>query len=96
MGGSTMNRVFAYAAMVTASLAIFRIYAVSTAPQFSSWHPVSIQPGQTIWQFGDKLSHVANVDPRVVVQAIVDRNHISGSGSIQPGQVVLIPGQVSK
>lgn len=89
-----MNKVIAYASIAAASLAIYRIYTVSTIPQFSDWHPVTIQMGQTIWQFSNQLSQTGNVDPRLVVQAIVDKNHISGNGTILPGQVVFIPGKV--
>ena len=89
-----MNKLFAYASIMAASLAIYRVYTVSTVPQFSNWHPIRIQAGQTIWQFGDTLSQSGNVDPRTVVQAIVDRNHISGDATIQPGQIIFIPGTV--
>lgn len=50
---------------------------------------VMVQPGQTLWSVAVAAEPSANAS--VVVQQIIDANSLNG-GSIQPGQLLWVPG----
>ena len=50
---------------------------------------VHVQSGQTLWDIARTVA--PQEDPRAIVQAIVDLNALSDSGSIQVGEEIAIP-----
>ncbi|WP_067936287.1 hypothetical protein [Alicyclobacillus kakegawensis] len=83
-----MRKLKPYVGLTALLLLIQAVVTVQLLPpKFAGWVPVTVQPGQTLWTLG--TSHCPDADPRDVIQAIEQRNHIGGS--VKPGQVVLVP-----
>jgi len=58
-----------------------------TPPTFSGWVLVTVRPGATEWSIAN--SHCPDADPRDVVAAIEQHNHIDDL--IQPGEQIWVP-----
>lgn len=49
-----------------------------------------VQSGESVWSIAEKFGRQR--DPRVIVDEIEQLNHLNGYDTIQPGQVLVIPG----
>jgi nucleoid-associated protein YgaU len=90
VGGLLIVTVIAAAALLWLALAN-RAQASSGAGRPGSSHALArvvVQPGQTLWSIASKADPY--VDPRAVIQEIIDENQLAGT-SIHPGQVLLVP-----
>ncbi|CAN5447145.1 hypothetical protein BH10ACT6_BH10ACT6_11290 [soil metagenome] len=54
----------------------------------TSFHYVTVDPGQSLWQLAETIA--PNADPRDVVADVVTLNNLP-SGDVQPGQRLAIP-----
>lgn len=79
-----MKRAVQTAICVTAILLL--VHTV-TPPTFSGWVLVTVRPGATEWSIGS--THCPDADPRDVVAAIEQRNHMGNV--IQPGEQIWVP-----
>ena len=59
-----------------------------SAPGAAAGDRYVVQRGDTLWSIA--VGRAPGVDPRPVVQAIVDANRVD-AGSLVPGQVLVIP-----
>jgi hypothetical protein len=84
---------FLVAVPLAIAAAAFGIGAVgaaagSTTASTTSFHYVTVDPGESLWQLAEMIAPTA--DPRDVVADIVSLNNLS-SGDVQPGQRLAIP-----
>ncbi|MDQ0189325.1 LysM peptidoglycan-binding domain-containing protein [Alicyclobacillus cycloheptanicus] len=74
---------------IGASLAVHMWNGVASADSTSGSKYV-VAPGDTLWSIATKYD--AGQDPRSVMDEIMTLNHLSPSGAIQPGEVLVLPG----
>ena len=84
---------FLVAVPLAIAAAVFGLGAVGAAAgtssgSASSFHYVTVDPGESLWQLA--VSVAPNADPRDVVADIQNLNNLS-SGVLQPGQRIAIP-----
>lgn len=65
---------------------------VTTPPKVDTWERVTVTQGETIWGLCEQ-HFPSQVNVNDVVDEVCTRNHINGT--IQPGETLWIPTQVS-
>jgi hypothetical protein len=88
------GRMTVLAGFIASAFAVFIVIGAQSAAvpadvPFEHVRIVHVQSGQTLWDIARTVA--PQEDPRAVVQAIVDLNALSDSGSIQVGEEIAIP-----
>jgi LysM domain len=88
------GRVTVLAGFIASAFAVFIVIGAQSAAvpadvPFEHVRIVHVQSGQTLWDIARTVA--PQEDPRAIVQAIVDLNALSDSGSIQVGEEIAIP-----
>jgi len=68
-----------------------RIFPVPENLVVLGWKQIQVQPGNTVWGFAKKYN---NIDTRLVVYVIQEKNNIKANTYIYPGETILVPREV--
>ena len=88
------GRVVVLLALVTLLLAAFSLGRVGSEAAPKGARPAAalgqtvVHPGESLWAVAQRVA--PGHDPRAVIDQIADLNHLD-SGTLQPGQLLLIP-----